>query len=107
MLATPLEQVVVLAVAMNCTFELTEAPFEGLMTSTVAQAGNAIARGSIRRVWIEIFTVAFITRDWNTVTKDLLPGMRMNRSGLACCRKLTRSFFHRVVLSTAHTAPAS
>jgi hypothetical protein len=52
--ATPLEHVVVFALATNCTFEPTVEPFDGLLTTTVANAGMA-NRPMIRRRGEEIF----------------------------------------------------
>jgi hypothetical protein len=44
--ATPFEHVLVVAVAAKLTVELTVAPFDGLLTTTVANAGAAKARRS-------------------------------------------------------------
>jgi hypothetical protein len=41
--ATPLEQVLVVAVAAKFTLEPTVVPFPGLLITTVANAGNATA----------------------------------------------------------------
>jgi hypothetical protein len=38
---TPVEQVLAVAVAVNCTGEVTVAPLVGLVTVTVAKAGKA------------------------------------------------------------------
>jgi hypothetical protein len=45
---TPVEQVLAVAVAVNCTGELTVAPLLGLVTVTVARAGKA--KDSSRRM---------------------------------------------------------
>ena len=48
MVATPEEQVLV-ALATNCTVGLTVCPFDGLVTTTVANAGAAIANARMKR----------------------------------------------------------
>ena len=45
---TPLEQVLVLPFATKCTLELTDSPFEGLLTTTVANAGAVAVTLSIK-----------------------------------------------------------
>jgi hypothetical protein len=49
--ATPLEQVLVVAVATYCTGELTVAPFAGLLTVTLANAGVA----SVTRINVAMY----------------------------------------------------
>jgi hypothetical protein len=55
MAATPREQVVVLALATNCTFDVTVVPFAGLFTMTVANPGVAAVKLSIKRAKEKIF----------------------------------------------------
>jgi hypothetical protein len=47
--ATPLAQVVVVALATNCTGEVTVALFVGLVTATVANAGDTNVMNTRRR----------------------------------------------------------
>jgi hypothetical protein len=54
--ATPLEQVVVVAVATYGTGELTVAPLFGLVTVTLAKTGAANDRTTQRREWIVLIT---------------------------------------------------
>jgi hypothetical protein len=52
--ATPLEQVVVLAEATNWTLVPTVLPFAGLLTTTVANAGNEAAKMSSITAFVNI-----------------------------------------------------